>query len=107
MIFDEKKNNIEYGFLAEEWKIHRRLVSPAINLSSVSAHLPIFNDNIRKTVANLPANGEFIDILKPLTVCKITMFVEAALGLGWEPEVKQRYLKQFAEYVLHSFYFFH
>lgn len=48
-------------------------------------------------VDNLPDNGEYIDILKPLTVCKITMFVEAALGFGWDPEVKQRYLKQFAE----------
>lgn len=32
------------------------------------------------------------------------MFVEAALGLGWEPDVKQRYLKQLAEY---DFYFTH
>lgn len=78
------------------------MVSPTINLPSVSEHLPIFNDNIRKTIANLPVNDEFFDILQPLTVCKITMFVEAALGLGWEPEVKQRYLKQFIQYV-HTF----
>lgn len=89
---------INFFVLAEEWKIYRRLVSPTINLPSVSAHLPIFNHNIRKTVANLPAHGKFIDILQNLSVCKITMFVEAALGLDWEPEIKHRYLKQFKEY---------
>lgn len=63
----------------------------------MSEHLPIFNDHIQKTVANLPANGEFFDILPYLSTCKISIFVEAALGSEFEPKVKQRYLKQFAE----------
>lgn len=86
-------------FIAEQWKVHRRLVSPTINSASVSAHLPIFNDNIRMSMKSLPTN-EFIDLLVPLNVCKITMFVEAALGDGWDPEVKQKYLQQFIAYVL-------
>lgn len=68
-----------------------------MNLASVSAHLPIFNHHIRKTVANLPVTDEFIDILPYLSTCKITMFAEAALGSEIETSVKQKYLQQFAE----------
>lgn len=82
---------------ADIWKIHRRLVSPTINLSSVSAHLPIFNQHIRNTIDKLPINGQFIDILEYLTECKITMFTEAALGSEWEPHIKQKYLNNFTE----------
>lgn len=79
--------------------MHRRLVSPTINQQSVSTHLPVFNENIRKIVSNLPTTGEFFDILPFISKCKMTMFVESALGIDWEPEVKQRYLRQFLEYV--------
>lgn len=76
------------------------MVSLSINLSSVSAYLPIFNHHIRKAVTNLPVNGEFIDILPHLSTCKITMFAEAALGFEFEPSVKRKYLLQFAQWVL-------
>lgn len=79
--------------------MHRRLVAPIINQFSVNAHIPIFNENIRKIVSSLPLNGEFFDILPSITQCKLTMFVEATLGTDWEPEVKQRYLQQFSAYV--------
>lgn len=82
---------------AEKWKFHRRLVSPSINLSSVSAHLPIFNQHIQEAMDNLPNNGEFIDILPYLSTCKIGMFAEAALGSEIEQIVKQKYLQQFAQ----------
>lgn len=87
-------------FLADQWKVHRRLVSPTLNQTSVGAHIPIFNENIRKIVSSLPTNGEFFDILPSIATCMMTMFVEAALGTKWEPEVKQRYLRQFMAYVL-------
>lgn len=45
----------------------------------------------------MPVNGEFFDILDYLTECKITMFMEAALGSEWEPDVKQTYLRNFTE----------
>lgn len=86
-------------FSEEEWKFHRRLVSPTINQQSISAHLPIFNQNIREIVSNLPINGEYFDILPWITQCKMAMFVEAALGKEWKPEVKERYMRQFAAYV--------
>lgn len=77
--------------------MHRRLVSPSINLSSVSEHLPIFNQHIRSAIDKLPTNGEFIDILPYLSTCKISMFAEAALGSDMEPAIKQTYLKNFTE----------
>lgn len=93
-----KSNNWSILILpANVWKIHRRLVSPSINLTSVSAHLPIFNRHIRKTVANLPVTDEFIDILPYLSTCKITMFAEAALGSELEASVRQKFLQQFAQ----------
>lgn len=72
-------------------------MSPTINSSSVSAHLPVFNQNIQRTIDKMPVNGEFFDILDYLTECKITMFTEAALGLEWEPHIKQTYLRNFTE----------
>lgn len=86
-------------FLEEEWKVHRRLVSPTINQLSVRTHLPIFNKNIRQNVSSLPTNSEFFDILPSMTTCTLTMFAEAALGTEWEPEAKQRYIQQMAAYV--------
>lgn len=77
--------------------MHRRLVSPSINLSSVNEHLPIFNHHIRKAMADLPVGKEFFDILPYLSACKITTFAEAALGSEIEPSIKHKYLTQFSE----------
>lgn len=89
----------KYRFsIAEEWKVHRRFVSPTINQAGVSLHLPVFNENIRKTVGSLAAN-EYFDILSSISKCKISMFVEAALGTDWEPDVKQSYLRNIFAYV--------
>lgn len=81
--------------------MHRRLVGPTLSQHSVTAHLPVFNENVRKTVASLPTNGQFFDILPSIAKCKMSMFVEAALGTDWEPEMKQRYIHQ---YVAYEFY---
>lgn len=77
--------------------MHRRLVGPSINLSSVSAHLPIFNRHIRETVANLPVTDAFIDILPYLSNCKITMFAEAAVGSDFDSSSRDKYLRQFTQ----------
>lgn len=92
-----KRFKIMHLVSAEQWKMHRRLVSPSINLSSVSAHLPMFNQHIHRAVSNLPIGGDYFDILPYLSTCKITMFAETALGSDFEPGVKQKYLKQFFE----------
>lgn len=77
--------------------MHRRLVSPSINLSSVSEHLPIFNRHIHKTVTELPTNGDYFDVLPYLLTCKISMFAEAAMGSDIEPSSKKQYLANFTE----------
>lgn len=77
--------------------MHRRFVSPLINLPSLRAYLPIFNQHNRKTVANLPVTDEFFDILPYLLNCKITMFTEAALGSDIEPSAKQKFMHFFTE----------
>lgn len=87
---------------AEEWKIHRRLVSPTINLASVSAHLSIFNKNFRDMLAKLPTDGQSFDILPSITFCKITMFLETALGCDLDVKDKERYLELYAEYTIES-----
>lgn len=90
---------ISFVCSGEKWKVHRRLVSPTLSQHSVNVHLPVFNDIIRKTVANLPTTDEFIDILPAIAKCAITMFTEAALGTDWEPEMKQQYIHQYIAYV--------
>ncbi|XP_031639856.1 cytochrome P450 4g15-like, partial [Contarinia nasturtii] len=77
----------------EKWRIHRRLVNPTLNQSAMRMHLPVFNENIKKQVLGLPTN-EYFDILPSIIKCYTNMFIEAALGLDWKPEVKQKYLEQ-------------
>lgn len=83
-------------FLAEEWKFNRRLVGATLNKPSVNAHLSTFNNNIRRFVKKLPRN-HFFDLLEEVNVCKISMFVDAALGCQLKPHIKQKYLTQFSE----------
>lgn len=85
--------------------MHRRLVNPTINQPTVRMHLPVFNANIRSQVLELPIN-EYFDILPLIVKCNTTMFIEAALGLDWKPEVKQRYLQQNVKYVVQVFAIF-
>lgn len=77
--------------------MHRRLVSPSINLASVSEHLPIFNAHLKKALNEIPPSDDFIDILPYLVTCKISMFAEAALGSEIDSNVKQTYLSNFTE----------
>lgn len=97
-LFNERRYSkyIVCLLLAEEWKFHRRLVGATINKPSVHAHLSTFNDNIRRSVKRLPRN-HFFDLLEEVNVCKISMFVDAALGSQLKPHIKQKYLTQFAE----------
>lgn len=67
--------------------------------------MAIFNDNIKTMIKNISNNEDFFDILVPLRACQMTISLETALGGDWELEVKQRYLKQFNEYV--SFDYLH
>lgn len=77
--------------------MHRRLISPAVSLSSISAHFDIFNRQIRESIDNLPVEDEFFDISIPINICKMTMFLEASLGTELEINIKEKYLQIFAE----------
>lgn len=91
-------NNLDlFEFSANEWKMHRRIVSPLINPSSLQAYFPIFNNHIRKTVASLPVSKEFIDILPYFLYCTVTMFIETSLGSKLEPNDKQKLMHRFTE----------
>lgn len=91
-----------FVFLVDKWKVHRRLISPTISQSIITTHLPIFNKHIKRFVSNLPMKGHFFDILPSIRLCKIEMFIDAALGTEWEPGMKQRYLQHFVAYVYNS-----
>lgn len=53
-------------------------------------------------LANLPTDGQPFDILPSITFCKITMFLETALGCDLELKDKKRYLELYAEYTIES-----
>lgn len=86
-----------FDFPATEWKIHRRLVSPLINVPSLQAYFPIFNHQIKKTVIDLPITDGYFDILPYLLNCSVTMFTEASLGSEIEPSAKQKYIQRLIE----------
>lgn len=82
----------------DDWRIHRRLVTPILNETSIRPHLMKFNDIIYKTMISLPCdNDETIDLMKYFAICKIDMFVQAALGESLESNVRQKYLNVFAK----------
>lgn len=84
---------------ASQWKLHRRLVRPAVSLSSVTAHLDIFNRCSRQSIASLKVNEQFEDILPPITICMMNIFLEASLGGDLDHRAKQKYLENFTKFV--------
>lgn len=71
---------------------------PVLGLSNTTAQLDIFNRCTRDTVTHLPTN-EFFDILPQVTMCTMTMFLEASIGNDLEFKAKKRYLANFTELV--------
>lgn len=85
--------------LASKWKLHRRLVRPTVSMSSVAAHLDIFNRCTRQSIASLKPNKQFEDILPPITICMMNIFLEASLGGDLSHEAKRKYLENFTKCV--------
>lgn len=56
-----------------------------------------FNKIIEETKKNLPNDGKPFNIMKYLTVCKISMAVRAALGDSLHPKIRQKYLDGFGK----------
>lgn len=72
---------------------------PSVSLSSVTTQLDIFNRCIRQSIASLKANEQFEDILPPITICMMNIFLEACLGGDLDPGAKQKYLENFTKFV--------
>lgn len=83
----------------EEWKQHRKLISPFLKDSTVFSHFSIFNFYIREfcnvqLMDEMKKNKPF-DIMPPLNVALLSMFLDATLGIEWHQ--KTAYANYFNE----------
>ncbi|XP_031641181.1 probable cytochrome P450 313a4 [Contarinia nasturtii] len=71
----------------EVWKMHRKLMSPSLKDSTVFSHLSIFNYYIREfcntKLDDESKNGKPFDVMLPLNVCLLSMYLDATLGIEW------------------------
>lgn len=81
----------------EKWKIQRRHITPAVSVSSSGAHLATFNRHIRTTMSQLPVSNTFFDLLPPLALCKMNIFIETTLGSDWQPHTKQIFMNNLSK----------
>lgn len=95
---------IDYDFnycidLGEDWKLHRKLLSPSLKDSTVFSHLSIFNFYIRE-FCNTKLKEEAdrtkpFDVMLPLNVVLLSMYLDATLGIEWNQ--KATYAQFFSE----------
>lgn len=71
----------------DQWRAHRKYVVPSMKDSAIAAHSSIFNYFFRELCADQLArvanDGRTIDILLPLNVCYLSMYLEASYGQEW------------------------
>lgn len=71
----------------EDWKLHRKLISPSLKDSTVFSHLPIFNFYIREFCNNElkeeSDKGKAFDVMLPLNTVLLSMYLDATLGVEW------------------------
>lgn len=81
----------------EHWRQHRRLLKPSLKDSTIASHLTIFNYYLRDfcaiQLANEANNGKPFDLLEPMNVCLLSMYLEATFGQEWTH--KGEYTKKF------------
>lgn len=86
-------------YVGEVWKLHRKLMSPSLKDSTVFSHLSIFNFYIREfcttTLAEEAKKGKAFDVMLPLNVCLLSMYLDATLGIEWHQ--KSAYSNFFSE----------
>lgn len=82
----------------EHWRVHRKLIAPALNDSTLSQHTSIVNHYIRNFCATefaaMADKGEPFDILEPLNVCLLETFLDATFGMEWKYKAKYSQLFQ-------------
>lgn len=76
----------------ENWKIHRRIMSPILNESSIRSHFENIHKVIKISINELP-NGEFFDILTYATECKLNVFIQISLGNAVDQDLSEKYMK--------------
>lgn len=85
--------------VGEVWKLHRKLMSPSLKDSTVFSHLSIFNFYIREfcnvTLDEEAKMGKAFDVMLPLNVCLLSMYLDATLGIEWHQ--KSTYANFFSE----------
>ncbi|XP_050545258.1 cytochrome P450 4C1-like isoform X1 [Daktulosphaira vitifoliae] len=72
-----------------KWKIHRRIISPFFNTSSINKCLPIFNENSASFILNLQKelrNSESFNIWDYVNSVSVNSICEAALGYHRDEE---------------------
>lgn len=83
----------------EHWKLHRKLMSPSLKDSTVFSHLSIFNFYIREfcntKLDEEAQNGKPFDVMLPLNVVLLSMYLDATLGIEWHQ--KTAYANFFSE----------
>lgn len=83
----------------EDWKLHRKLMSPSLKDSTVFSHLSIFNYYIREfchTTLDIEAKkSNPFDVMLPLNVVLLSMYLDATLGIEWHQ--KTTYANFFSE----------
>lgn len=83
----------------DDWKLHRKLMSPSLKDSTVFNHLSIFNFYIREfcstTLSEESERAKPFDVMLPLNVVLLSMYLEATLGIEWH--LKGTYAQVFSE----------
>lgn len=71
----------------ELWKTHRSFLKHSLKDSTIASHLTIFNYYLREfatvKVANEADSGKPFDILIPMNICLLAMYLEATFGQEW------------------------
>lgn len=83
----------------EHWRTHRKLMMPSLRENTVYSHLPVFNyylENFCQTrLASEADTGKAFDILQPLNICLLEMYLDATFGVEWK--YKTEYAKYFTQ----------
>lgn len=82
----------------EHWRFHRKLLAPSLKETTVSQHLPTINyyaRNLCETVLSGKAvTGEVFDVLGPLNICLLEMYLHAIFGTEWQHKTEYSRLFQ-------------
>lgn len=72
----------------DHWRSHRKLMQPSLKDTAVFEHFSYFNLYLRdfctKQLKELCDQGKPFDVLTPLNVCFLCMYLDATFGVEWK-----------------------